>query len=220
MKVFWSVGHDARKKGAYNVKYKLYEYDLCVDLTQYCVEEAMELGLDCEKVYSDRLGNAIKEVNMRCEKNDIAVEVHINAMKDANHIRGCEVEYCVGSVRGEKLAKHVQDVMLKDLDQRDCTNDARANLGFLKKTKCTAIIPEPFFLSNEEDIQKFILDDKEAGLRKIAKALALGVYNFVKEEIKEEIKEVKAVEEVKEEVVEDVVEEDNQKEAKEDEADA
>ena len=184
MKVFWSVGHDAKRQGAYNKKHDIHEYPICIELTQYCVEEAIELGLDCEKVYSDRLSKAIEEVNMRCDKNDIAVEIHINAMKGADHIHGCETMYCVGSVRGKKLARHVQDVMLRDLDQRDCKNDARDDLGWLEKTKCTAIIPEPFFLSNEEDLKKFILDDKEAGLRRIAKAMVLGVYNFVKEEEK------------------------------------
>jgi N-acetylmuramoyl-L-alanine amidase len=184
MKVFFSVGHDAKRKGAYNEKYNIYEYDVCVELTQYCIEEAMELGLDCEKVYSDRLGKAIEEVNQRCNRNDLAIEVHINsiAAQHADKVHGCEVEYCVGSVRGKKLARQVQDSMLAHLGQRNCKNDARDDLGFLEKTKCTAIIPEPFFLSNDGDVEKFLLKDREAKLRNLAKVIAIGVFAFIREE--------------------------------------
>ena len=184
MKVFWSVGHDAKRKGAYNKKYGIYEYDVLVDLTQYCIEEAIALGIDSEKVYADRLGTAIDEVNKKCERNDLAIEMHINsiAKEHADRIHGCEVEYYQGSKRGKKLAYHVQSAMRAYHGLRDCKNDARDDLGFLEKTKCTAIIPEPFFLSNDGDVQRFLLSNREDKLRSLAYAIAIGVKAFINEE--------------------------------------
>lgn len=184
MKVFWSVGHDYKRKGAYNEKHNIYEYDVCVELTQYCIEEALGLNIDSEKVYSDCLGAAIKEINLRASTDDLAIEIHVNsiAAQHAARIHGCEVEYYKGSKRGKRLARRIQDNMVSHLGLRDCKNDARDDLGFLEKTKCTAVIPEPFFLSNEENIQRFLLNDREKNLRNIAKVIAIGVFSFIQEE--------------------------------------
>ena len=184
MVVYWSVGHDAKRKGAYNAKYDIHEYDVCVELTQYCIEEALGLDIESEKVYSDCLGAAIKEINQKANTDDLAIEVHVNsiAAQHADRIHGCEVEYYQGSERGKKLAKCIQDEMLSHLGLRDCKNDARDDLGFLEKTKCTAIIPEPFFLSNEENVQRFLLNDREKNLRNIAKTIAIGVLAFIHQE--------------------------------------
>ena len=184
MKVFWSVGHDARRKGAYNAKYDIHEYDVCVELTQYCIEEALELGIESEKVYSDCLGAAIKEINQKANTDDLAIEVHINsiAAQHADRIHGCEVEYYEGSKRGEKLALYVQKSLKAFHRLRDCKNDARDDLGFLEKTKCTAIIPEPFFMSSDQNVQQFLLGDREAKLRGLAYTIALGVKVFINQE--------------------------------------
>lgn len=181
MKVFWSVGHDAKRKGAYNEKHDIYEYDVLVELTQYCIEDAISLGIDSEKVYADTLGSAIKEVNERCSSNDLAIEMHINAIAAPN-VKGCEVEYYKGSKRGERLAFHVQNSLLAHLNLRNCKNDGRDDLGFLEKTKCTAIIPEPFFLSNEDNVQRFLLNNREKNLRNISYSIAIGVKDFINEE--------------------------------------
>lgn len=183
MTVYWSVGHDARKKGAYNKKYNIHEYDICVELTQYCIEEAIEIGIDSEKVYSDTLGSAIKEINSKCEKNDLAIEMHINSIA-VPKVKGCEVEYYKNSKRGQRLAFHVQNSLMAHLGLRNCKNDGRDDLSFLERTKCTAIIPEPFFLSNEENVQRFLLNHREANLRNIAKSITIGVKDFINEEEK------------------------------------
>lgn len=181
MKVFWSVGHDAERTGAYNEKYDICEYDVCVELTQYCVEEAIDMGITSEKIYSDRLGDAIKEVNQRANTDDLAIEIHVNAISKPS-IKGCEVEYYEGSERGERLAFHIQNSLMAHLGLRDCKNDGRDDLGFLEKTKCTAVIPEPFFLSNEENVQRFLLNDREANLRNIAYCIARGVKDYIEQE--------------------------------------
>ena len=186
MTVYWSVGHDAKRKGAYNEKYDIHEYDVLVELTQYCVEEAIKLGIDSEKVYADRLSSAVEEINQKCETNDLAIEMHINsiAAEHADRIHGCEVEYYKGSSRGEKLAYHVQDRIVDYLNLRNCSNDARDDLFFLEKTKCTAIIPEPFFLSSEENVQRFLINNRNSNLRMLAYIIASGVKDFINMEEK------------------------------------
>ena len=184
MKVFWSVGHDARRKGAFNAKYGIHEYDVCVELTQYCIEEAVELGIESEKVYSDCLGAAIKEINQKANTDDLAIEIHINSIAEqhADRIHGCEVEYYEGSERGKKLALHVQNSLKAFHQLRDCKNDARDDLGFLEKTLCTAIIPEPFFLSSDQNVEQFLIGNREAKLRGLAYTIALGVKQFIDQE--------------------------------------
>ena len=178
--IYCSVGHDAKRKGAYNEKYDLHEYDINVETTQYLAEELIEMGLKVSKVYSDRLSSAIKEINKTAKSTDIAIEMHVNALSNPN-VRGCEVMYFKGSKNGNRIAFHVQNAMRAFLGQQDKKNDARDDLSFLERTVCAAIIPEPFFLSNEADVQRFLLNDREANLRNISYAIAIGVKDFINE---------------------------------------
>lgn len=178
MKLFLSVGHDALKKGAYNEKYRLHEYDILVELTQYCFEEAIEIGLECEKVFSDRLSSAIEEVNQKANTSDIAVELHINSFSNPD-VKGCETLYYTGSKKGKELAGDIQNSMLAFLQVHDRGLLPRNNLAFLNKVKCTSIITEPFFLSNEDEVKRFLLHDRESNLRNIARVTAIGIRDFV-----------------------------------------
>jgi len=180
-KIWVSVGHDIKRKGAYCSYTDEYEYDILVDLTQYVWEELVELKLNSEKVYADKLHEAIDEINQKGSKNDLAIEMHLNSFSDPK-VNGCEVEYYHTSERGKKLAKAVQDSYLAHLGLRNAHNDGRKDLGFLNKVKCVAIIPEPFFLSNKKEVERFLINNREDNLRNIAKATAIGVFAFLREE--------------------------------------
>lgn len=178
MRVFVSIGHDAVRTGSRNSEYDITEYDICVDLTQYLYEELIELKIDAEKVWSDKLGEAISEINGKARLNDIAIETHINSFSNPS-VRGCETLYYTNSGRGKKLAQDIQNSLLAHLGVKDRGILERDNLTFLKKIKCTSIITEPFFLSNEDEVKRFLLKDREDNLRNIAFSIAMGVKSYI-----------------------------------------
>ena len=178
MKVFVSVGHDAQKKGAKCTILNEYEYDILIPLTQYLMEELVGMKIDAVKVYSDVLGSAIEEVNRQCDGDSIAIETHFNNFKDSS-VGGCETLYCKGSSKGKELAIDIQNSLLAHLQLKDRGLLERDNLAFLNDTKCPAVIVEPFFLSNKEEVKRFLKKDREANLRNIAFSIAVGIRDYV-----------------------------------------
>ena len=178
MKVFISVGHDTKRKGAKSPFTDEYEYDILIALTHYIWEELIDLGIDTQKVYSDILGDAISEINKTCNTDDIALETHFNSFSNPS-VKGCETLFYKGSTKGKELAQDIQNSLLAHLGVHDRGILERDNLAFLKKTKCVSIITEPFFLSNEEEVNRFLLKDREANLRNIAFSIAKGIEIYV-----------------------------------------
>lgn len=181
MRVFISVGHDKKRKGAKCDIINEYEYDLLIPLTDYLFDELTSRGIDARKVNSDKLGAAVKEINKECNKNDIALETHFNKFSNAS-VKGCETLFYKGSTRGENLADSIQNSLLAYLGVHDRGLLARDNLAFLKQVKCTSIITEPFFLSNEEEVKRFLVNDRDTNLKNIAFAIANGIHSFIKRE--------------------------------------
>ena len=183
--IYISVGHDTIMKGAYCSFIDEFEYDICKEYSKYLQKELEDLNLDVILVKNDKLQNAVSEINQTASKNDIAIETHFNSFPEPT-VNGCETLYYEDSKRGEKLAQHVQNANLAYFSLRDRGLVGRDNLYFLKHTKCTAIIPEPFFLSNEEEVGRFLIGDREAKLRSLAYATAIGIKAFVNEEKRNE----------------------------------
>ena len=184
MKVFVSVGHDVRRKGAKCEIINEYEYDLLIPLTQYLMEELVDMRIDAVKVYSDILGNAVEEVNKHCESDSIAIETHFNNFSDTS-VGGCETLYCKGSSKGKELAGDIQNSLLAHLQVKDRGLLERDNLAFLTKVTCVSIITEPFFLSNKKEVERFLENDREDNLRNIAYSIAIGVKDYVNKAEKE-----------------------------------
>lgn len=178
MRVFVSVGHDSGRKGAKCEIVDEYEYDLLIPLTQYLMEELVDMRIDAVKVYSDVLGSAIEEVNKQRNGDSIAIETHFNNFHDPS-VGGCETLYCKGSSKGKELAKDIQNSLLAHLQLKDRGLLERDNLAFLNDTNCPAVITEPFFLSNKEEVERFLKNDREANLRNIAYSIAIGIGDYV-----------------------------------------
>ena len=178
MQVFVSVGHDRHRKGAKCTYTDEYEYDILIQLTQYLMEELVELDVNATKVYSDVLGNAIDEINKNCDSDSIAIETHFNNFKSVS-VGGCETIYCKGSTKGKELANDIQNSLLAHLQVKDRGLLERDNLAFLNDTKCPAVITEPFFLSNKKEVERFLENDREANLRNIAYSIAIGIKKYI-----------------------------------------
>lgn len=90
-----------------------------------------------------------KILMVNSENPDFAVDVHLNSLTKPI-VRGTEVLYYPGSERGKAIARVFQRHLVRMLVTPNRGIEERVDLGFLKKTRCPAIITESEFISNEE----------------------------------------------------------------------
>lgn len=114
------------------------------------------------------LKETINWINQNCSKDDLAIDIHFNA--SANHsAQGVEgYAYSTNASMGG-LAREIVSKISNYCGMKDRGLKYNDKLGFLKDTKCNAILLECGFLSNLEDAQT-ILDPVRDGL--IAKAIS------------------------------------------------
>ena len=109
-------------------------------------------------VPSSELGAKIRWINARAKPTDLAVEIHFNAATPS--ARGSETLHAPGSGRGALLAVEVQAVLARHfLPNRGIKqgwyqgNPAKGPLAFLAKTRCAALILEPAFIYQADEIR-------------------------------------------------------------------
>lgn len=109
----------------------------------------------------------------------VAVELHLNAVGSPAAF-GASVLYS-GSTRGREVAQAVQAAVVAALGTQDRGVHARAREGrggsFLHDTKMPAVIVEPGFVSNPEDLTRLRTRTAEYAL-----ALADGITNYFRAE--------------------------------------
>jgi N-acetylmuramoyl-L-alanine amidase len=180
------TGHSALDSGAVavhpGITYK--ERDLNVAL----VTEVMKAtplhvffwrpDVDCEDLpYPEHLKKRVKNIN---KQSDVAgvVSIHHNSCGNPKRT-GAEVIYWDTSQAGYLLAKRIAQAML-DVPMKASIVPAVKQLGrrlyLLRKTKPPAVVVEPGFMSNYEDLQ-FCIDHR----RVIADAIREGVGRWVEE---------------------------------------
>jgi hypothetical protein len=122
------------------------------------VAELSRLLPGAQLVPPGELGAKIRWVNARARPTDLAVEVHFNAATPT--ARGSETLHAPGSGRGALLAVEVQAVLARHfLPNRGIKqgwyqqNPAKGPLAFLAKTRCAALILEPAFIYQADEIR-------------------------------------------------------------------
>lgn len=153
--IILSAGHDSVRKGAFSDQYGVSEYELTTAIcngVQFLLSK-YEPKCQVEVVSSDRLEDVVKEL-----KSDgrvtYAVEFHINALNSSSS--GCETLYYHPAAKA--FATLVQSKLVENLGNRNRGVIYRDDLGFLK-TGDVSIITEPFFMSNPEEMKRFIVDE-------------------------------------------------------------
>lgn len=150
--IFISAGHHAYSKGAsFDGWYEYDETKLWASLIAYYIGDGaivVPSGLLKDKV---NFINSFAEIEM-------AIEIHFNSDPQRAG-KGCETLYCPGSEQGKKLANEVHDsfsnIFSHDRGIKEGwyqMNPAKGPDYFLKRTKCPAIIIEPEFIHNKEEI--------------------------------------------------------------------
>jgi len=175
MHIYLSEGHDAKRRGAVNAKYGLSEYDLAVPIAAMVFSELAHLPA-VTLMEQDTLGNVIRSMKAKDVDKTISIEFHFNS-NVGTPWRGCETLYLHNLAL--PLAESVQSATQGYMDNRDRGVKRRDNLGFLK-TGSVSLILEPFFINNDDELEKFVIKEDKSGvdnwkLKALAKAMAFGI---------------------------------------------
>lgn len=184
-------GHHRKAKGAVNHKFQLTEYDEASKLLPYLANRLRASGHTVE-VVTGVLPEKIKKIN--AGNFDLAIDLHFNAGGG----RGCEVLYCPGNPvrrrqaarmsstianalgvtdRGAKAGWHRMDAPGVVDYPGDVDGDEHRD-AFLSQTNCPAFIPEPIFIDNNDEVERFLLNSNH---RVVALALQQAIDSFEKE---------------------------------------
>ena len=186
MKVFIGVGHGGQDSGAVGhlveKDVNLVEALACRDFLQtHGVKVLMSRTSD----KNDPLTDEIKECN--AFSPDLAVDCHNNAGGGD----GFEAYYYSGGGKSKILAENIEaEVKAIGQNSRGCKIRMNSNgkdyYGFIRETKCPAIIVEGCFVDNATDVQ--IADTKEKQ-KAFGEAYAKGILRTLGIEVKENTKQ-------------------------------
>lgn len=171
-KVFIGVGHGGNDTGA--SKY-LVEKDINLKMAKACanylVKNGVEVKMSRTKDENDDISEEIRECN--AFNPDLAVDIHNNAGGG----KGFEVLHSIAGGKGKELAKNIE-AEVKKIGQNSRGLKTRKNsagtdyFGFIRSTKCPAVICEGVFVDNKEDAAKA---DTNAECKAFGEAYAKGI---------------------------------------------
>lgn len=172
-KVFLGVGHGGADPGAEGGGLK--EKDVNLGIAHACRDELAKYGvltkLSREDDADDPLSEEIRECNAFAP--DLALDIHINAGGG----KGFEAFHTLSGGRGKTLAEAIEtEVLAMGQTSRGCKTRAnsagRDYYGFVRQTRCPAVIAEYGFIDNAADRAKF---DEAAEMDAIGRAYARGI---------------------------------------------
>lgn len=134
-------------------------------------------GLYLESDSNKKIADMKKRCAIITESNaDIVVSIHQNSFSDSA-VCGAQVFYYKHSQKGKELAQYIQDSLKENVDE---TNDRKikANDSYymLIHTPCPTVIVECGFITNYEEAKLLVSEEYQ---RKVAKAIASGIENFI-----------------------------------------
>ena len=172
-KVFLGVGHGGKDPGAVSGGMK--EKDITLAIALACQDELAKHGVLTKMSRTadedDPLSEEIRECN--AFDPDLALDIHINAGGG----KGFEAYHTMTGGRGKELAENIEaEVTLLGQTSRGCKNrkndDGRDYYGFIRETKCPAVIAEFGFIDNAADRARFDAADEQDA---IGRAYARGI---------------------------------------------
>lgn len=171
-------GHDPGAVGPAGTK----EKDITI-LVAHQVKKHLEDEFEIIMIRYDDVFVPLADRSRRANsaKADVFVSIHCNSA-NVSTANGVETFHYPGSKKGEKLATHIQNELVKASGLRDRGVKTSSKLWVLKETAMPAILTELGFLNNPEE-EKVI---REIPYQlKCAKAIAQGIELYVKEVLNE-----------------------------------
>lgn len=178
-KVFLGVGHGGKDPGAVGyIKESDVNLNMALACKKYLEANGVQVEMSRIKDENDDLNEEIKECN--AYDPDLAVDVHNNAGKGD----GFEVYHSINGGLGKVLALNIEkEVKLIGQNSRGCKTkiNSKGNAdyyGFIRLTKCPAVIVEGVFVDNKADAaQADTLEEQKA----FGVAYAKGIIATLKE---------------------------------------
>ena len=172
-KVFLGVGHGGKDPGAVGGGLKEKDVNLAIALA--CQNELAKYGVLVKLSRTGDADDPLSEEIRECNAfgPDLALDIHINAGGG----KGFEVFHALAGGKGKVLAEMIeQEVLAMGQTSRGCKTRAnsagRDYYGFVRSTKCPAVIAEFGFIDNTADRAKF---DEAAEMDAIGRAYARGI---------------------------------------------
>lgn len=171
-KVFLGVGHGGSDPGA--VAFGRNEKDLNLSVALACEEVLVRHGVEVKmsryKDENDTLNEEIKECN--AYNPDLATDIHNNAGGGD----GAEAFYHHGGGKGKTLAENIlAEIVAIGQNSRGAktkkNSAGKDYFGFIRETKCPAVIVECAFVDNAKDME---ILDTEAECEAMGVAVAKG----------------------------------------------
>lgn len=175
MKVAIDPGHGNYDPGATGrfLEEKNVVLDIALLLRDMCKEAGHEVIMTREEDRFVTLSRRSKIANEN--RADLFISIHANGHKN-NEANGLEVFHYFGSIKGEKLATHIQNQMVENLKRRD-RGVKRNRLAVLYMTKMPAVLVEVGFITNdtEEELMNTCMYRYLA-----AKSIFRGLTNYIR----------------------------------------
>lgn len=172
-KVFLGVGHGGKDPGA--VAGGLQEKEITLGIAQACRDELAAHGVLVKTSREDDADDPLSEEIHECNAfdPDLALDIHINAGGG----KGFEAFHTLTGGRGKELAENIEaEVTLLGQSSRGCktrkNEKGRDYYGFIRETKCPAVIAEFGFIDNASDRAWFDTPEKQD---EIGRAYARGI---------------------------------------------
>lgn len=143
----------------------------------FVISNLVREGFNIKDVTPNRTSTTGQDLSYGVSKcndfgSDFFISCHLNSYNGS--ARGCEVLYHKSSSSGKKLAECIVAELAKlGFPNRGAKADTRG-LYELRHTKCTAVIVEPFFLDNLQDVEIY----RRVGAQGIANAISNGVLKY------------------------------------------
>lgn len=171
-KVYIGVGHGGSDPGAVKC---LVEKDIDLQMAKGCRDYLKEHGVDVLISRTGDIDSSINEKTTMCNHwgADLALDIHNNAGGG----EGFEVWHSVNGGKGKVLAQNIEKEVVK-IGQKSRGLKTKKNaygsdyFGFIRQTKCPAIICEGVFVDNKADAAKA---DTEEKCRAFGVAYAKGI---------------------------------------------
>lgn len=159
MKVAFVIGHHEKDKGAYSPYLKVSEWDFYKEVISYIPEASVFYHDSSISSYTERIKNTASKINK--VDFDLVIELHFNAASESAN--GCETLYYYNSKKGAKYAKAfsrtVNDrtgIKLRNNGLKPLVNSKDRGFASVYYTTAPTILIEPFFGSNEEDVERIV----------------------------------------------------------------
>lgn len=176
MKILIDNGHGIDTPGKRSPDGKFREYRYTREIAIEIVKELSEQGYDAELLVPEEsdvpLKERVRRVNAFCKdlgaENVVLISIHNNAYKDGNEWqkpRGWSCYTTKGVTSSDDLAIILYEEAVSAfnghkirMEMSDGDADWEEDFYILKKTLCTAVLTENFFMDNKEDVA-FLLSD-------------------------------------------------------------